>query len=78
MLPFLHAAERDGWHYFVTGDESWFSWPVHHAACKFSRDMTWPQRRESTFRAKLMFTIMWNSCGFHVVDKLPNGTKVSS
>jgi hypothetical protein len=25
MLPFLHAAERDGWHYFVTGDESWFS-----------------------------------------------------
>jgi hypothetical protein len=24
MLPFLHAAERDGWHHLVTGDESWF------------------------------------------------------
>jgi hypothetical protein len=24
MLPFWHAAERDGWHHFVTGDESWF------------------------------------------------------
>jgi hypothetical protein len=23
MLPFLHAAERDGWHHLVTGDESW-------------------------------------------------------
>jgi predicted transposase YbfD/YdcC len=22
MLPFLHAAERDGWHHRVTGDES--------------------------------------------------------
>jgi hypothetical protein len=24
MLSFLHTAERDGWHYLVTGDESWF------------------------------------------------------
>jgi hypothetical protein len=24
MLPFLHDAERDGWHHLVTGDESWF------------------------------------------------------
>jgi hypothetical protein len=22
MLPFLYAAERDGWHHLVTGDES--------------------------------------------------------
>jgi hypothetical protein len=24
MLPFLYAAEHDGWHHLVTGDESWF------------------------------------------------------
>jgi hypothetical protein len=24
MLSFLHTAERNGWHYLVTGDESWF------------------------------------------------------
>jgi hypothetical protein len=24
MLPFLHAAEHDGWHHLVTDDESWF------------------------------------------------------
>jgi hypothetical protein len=24
MLPFLHAAERDGWHHLVIGEESWF------------------------------------------------------
>jgi hypothetical protein len=24
MLPFLHAAERDDWHHFVTDDEPWF------------------------------------------------------
>jgi hypothetical protein len=23
MLTFLRAAEHDGWHHFVTGDESW-------------------------------------------------------
>jgi hypothetical protein len=22
MLPFLHVAERDGWHHLVTGNES--------------------------------------------------------
>jgi hypothetical protein len=25
MLPFLYAAERDGWYHLVTGDESRFS-----------------------------------------------------
>jgi hypothetical protein len=24
ILPFLYAAQRDGWHNFVTDDESWF------------------------------------------------------
>jgi hypothetical protein len=24
MLPLLHAAQRDGWHHLMTGDESWF------------------------------------------------------
>jgi hypothetical protein len=24
MLPFLDAAQRDGWHYLMTDDESWF------------------------------------------------------
>jgi hypothetical protein len=24
IVPFLYAAQRDGWHYLVTDDESWF------------------------------------------------------
>jgi hypothetical protein len=32
MLPFLHAAERDGWHHHMTRDESWFSTIYHHVA----------------------------------------------
>jgi hypothetical protein len=24
VLPLLHAAQRDGWHHLVTGDEFWF------------------------------------------------------
>jgi hypothetical protein len=24
MLPFLYAAQHDGWHHTVTGDKSWF------------------------------------------------------
>jgi uncharacterized protein involved in type VI secretion and phage assembly len=28
VLPLLHAAQRDGWHHLVTGDEFWFLWYI--------------------------------------------------
>jgi hypothetical protein len=28
MLPFLHASKRNGWHHFVTGDESWLLFSI--------------------------------------------------
>jgi hypothetical protein len=51
-LPFLHAAERDGWHHLVTGDELWFSSMHHHVACGRYREIMWWQNRDMIFRAK--------------------------
>jgi hypothetical protein len=39
--------------------------------------MTWSQSRDLIFRAKTMFTIMWNPSGFYVVDKLLNNSKMN-
>jgi hypothetical protein len=59
MLPFLHAAERDGWHYLVTGDELWFSLIHHHIGCGLYREMMWLQNRDSKFRAKSLCSSLY-------------------
>jgi hypothetical protein len=39
MLPFLLIAERNSWHYLVTGDESWFFLNIlPHRMWTLSRD----------------------------------------
>jgi hypothetical protein len=52
MLPLLYAAERNGWHHLVTGDESWFFLIYHHVKCGLCREVMQPQNRDSKFRAK--------------------------
>jgi hypothetical protein len=39
MLPFLYIAECDGWHHFVTDNESWFFFnTLPHRMWTWSRD----------------------------------------
>jgi hypothetical protein len=79
MLPFLSAAERDGWHHPITGDESWFFLNTSpRRMWTLSRDDVVTKPRLDIQSKKFMFTIMWNSNGFYVVDRLPNDTKMSS
>jgi hypothetical protein len=77
ILLFLHVAKWDCWHHVMIDDESWLFWLAHHAACRHSQEMIWPQSREPIFNIKFMFmfTITWNPCGFYIVDKLLNDIK---
>jgi hypothetical protein len=79
MLPLLHAAQRDGWHHFVTGDESWFFFDTSpHRMWTLSRDDVATKSRQQIQSKKFMFTIIWNPTEFYVVDRFPNDTKMNS
>jgi hypothetical protein len=74
----LHAAERDGWHDFVTGDESWFFFDTSSRRMEtLSRDDVAIKPRQQMHSKKSMFTIIWNPNGFYVVDRLPNDIKMN-
>jgi hypothetical protein len=79
MLPLLLAAQRDGWHHLVTGDESWFVFDTSPRRMRtLSRDNVAIKPRQQIQSKKFMFTIIWNPTGFYVVDRLPNETKMNS
>jgi histone-lysine N-methyltransferase SETMAR len=79
MLPFLHIAERDGWHHFVTGDESWFFFNISpRRMWTLSRDDVVTKSRHDIQSKQLMFTIIWNPSGFYVISRLPNYSKMNS
>jgi hypothetical protein len=78
MLPFLHIAERDRWHHFVTGDDSWFFLNTSpRRMWTLSRDDVATKSRKQIKSKKFMFTIIWNPTEFYVVDRLPNDTKMN-
>jgi hypothetical protein len=79
ILPFLHAVERDSWHHLVTDDESWFSLNLSpRRTWALSRDDVITKLRHDIQSKTIMFTIMWNPSGFHVVNTLPNDPKMNS
>jgi hypothetical protein len=79
MLPLLHAAQRDSWHHFVTGDESWFFFDTSPRRMQtLSRDNMATKSRQQIQNKKFMLTIIWNPIRFYVVDRLPNNTKLNS
>jgi hypothetical protein len=79
MLPSLHAAECDGWHHFVTSDESWFLFDTSpRRMCTLSREDVITKPKHQIRSKNIMFTILWNQTGFYAVDRLPNDTKMNS
>jgi hypothetical protein len=79
ILPFLHAPERDGWHHLVTGDESWFFYNISpRRIWMLSRDDVVTQPRHDIQSQKFMFTIIWNTSSFYVVDRVPNHSKMNN
>jgi transposase len=79
MLPFLDAAQRDGWHHLVIGDESWFFFNTSSRRMwTLSRDDVVTKPRLDIQSKKFMLTIIWNPSGFYVFDRLPNDIKMNS
>jgi hypothetical protein len=79
MLSFLYAAERDRWHHLVTGDKPWFFFNTSpRRMWTVSRDNGVTKSRHDIQSKKFMLTIIWDSSGFYVVDRLPSHTKMNS
>jgi hypothetical protein len=79
MLPFLHAAERDGWHHFVIDDESWFFFEISPRRMETaSRDNAITKPAFHIQSKQIKFIIVWNPSGFYAVDRLLNDTKMNS
>jgi hypothetical protein len=76
MFPLLHAAQRDGWHHLVTGDEFCFFFDM--SPCQTWRDDVITKPRQQIQNKKFMFTIIGNPTGFYIVDRFPNDTKMNS
>jgi hypothetical protein len=76
MFPFLYAAQRDGWHHLVIGDESWFFFNASLCRmCTLSRDDMATKSRLGSQSRSIIFIVIWNSSGVCIVDRLPNDTK---
>jgi hypothetical protein len=78
MLPFLHAAEPDGWHHLAIGDESAVLFdPSPRRMWTLSREDGITKPKHQIQSKNFMFTILWSPAGFRVVDRLPNDTKMN-
>lgn len=79
LLKIIEKAERQGWKYFVTGDESWFY------LC-YDYERQWvvsgeePSIREKKMISseKVMITVFWNPKQIALVDALPKGEKFNA
>jgi hypothetical protein len=79
MLAILQEAERTGFRFVFTGDESWFF-------LKTSTDLMWlppgssaPSCPRSTIASeKVMVSIFWSGAGFRIVDALPKGDHMTA
>jgi hypothetical protein len=79
MLPLLEEAAQEGWKHFVTGDESWFFLSRSpQRMWSLTRDDVATKVRPNIQTKKIMFTIMWSPRGFHVINQLPDDTKMNS
>jgi hypothetical protein len=79
MLPLLHAAQRDGWHHLVSGDESWFFFDTSpRRIWTLSRDDVATKPRQQIQSKKCIFMIISHRTGFGVIDRLPKDAKMNS
>ena len=79
LLAELMKAEKNGFHFFVTGDESWFAYE-YRPRTQWVKPGENPQTRvsKSLLTAKIMITIFWNKTGIQVLDALDEGMRMNS
>jgi hypothetical protein len=60
------------WRHIATLDESWFCLSIDHESISLSSGDTAPERESKMINSpKMMFAIVWNHHGFHLIDVLP-------
>jgi hypothetical protein len=79
LLPMLEPQKQRSWHEVVTLDEPWFYLNTDHGLIWLQPDGKIPEREWRTIQSeKVMFTIVWNSSGFHLINVLPKTFKFNA
>jgi hypothetical protein len=70
----LLSAKHHGWRDILTGDESWFYFPINDDHISLPEEALTPTRLRQTINTpKRMLTIFWSPLGFPFVQLLPKG-----
>ena len=79
LLAEMMKAEKNSFHFFVTGDESWFAYE-YRPRTQWVKPRENPQTivSKSLLTAKIMITIFWNKTGIQVLDALDEGMRMNS
>lgn len=79
LLKTLRSAKKFGYHFFYTGDESWFYLGTDHTLQWLPPEEI-PSYREKKMISskKYMLTIFWNVNGFPIVKVLPDNEKFTA
>jgi hypothetical protein len=79
LLPILGQEKRNGWDHLAARDESWsvLSYSLSKMWVFSKNDIVTKLKRVAN-REKFMLTIIWNACGLHVADLLPDTAKFNT
>jgi hypothetical protein len=78
-LRTLEVQRDRPWHDIVTFDESWFCLSTDYDFVWLPRDEKVPERERHTIQLKkFMLTIVWNPCGFHLIQVPAKGRKFNA
>ena len=74
LIPILERAKKNGYHFILTGDESWFYYTSKNKIVWLPKGAKPGSiSRVMSDAPKVMVTIFWNPHGAHVVDALEPG-----
>ena len=79
LLRILEKAQRQGWKYFVTGDESWFYLCYdYERQWVLSGEKPDVRAKKLISSEKVMITVFWNPNQIALVDALPKGERFNA
>jgi hypothetical protein len=78
-LTNLRKAQRNAWHFVLTGDQPWFFDYTPHRKLWMPPDVeTAEVRRRLNKTPKVMVMIFWNVSGIRVIDYIRSGESFNS
>jgi hypothetical protein len=72
LKKILKSAKHRRWHYFLTGNESWFYFTIDHEIIWTRAEVAPPTISKKMINSpKRMVTVFWSPLGFRVIRVLP-------